>query len=273
VTSPKPTDGGQIKRAARLKWLPIGDLHPSPVAQRHKLNIARVDHIVASLDLEQIGVPTVNERGSRVYIIDGWHRIEALRAFGFQPKDKIQCWTYTELSEEQEAERFLKLNDTLAVDAMSKFRVAVNAGRVTECDVDRIVRAQELSVTSDRIEGGIRAVATLIKIYEQGGPAVLARALRIVRDAYGTPGLEAAVLQGVGLLCGRYNGELEDQLAVTKLSRIHGGVNGLLGKAEQLRLSTGQTKAHCIAAAAVDVINAGLRGGRRLAPWWREDAA
>lgn len=273
MTSPKPTDRGQIKRAARLKWLPIGDLHPSPIAQRNKLNQARVDHISANLDLEQIGVPTVNERNDRCFIIDGWHRVEALRQFGFEASDKIQCWTYTDLSEEQEAERFLKLNDTLAVDAFSKFRVSVNAGRFVECDIDRIVRAQGLTISADRIEGGVRAVGTLIRVYNRGGAAVLARALRIIRDAYGTPGLEAPIVDGIGLLCGRYNGELEDQIAVAKLSKVHGGMNGLLGRAEHLRLSTGQPKAHCLAAAAVDIINAGLRGTKRLSPWWREDAA
>lgn len=80
------------------------------------------------------------------------------------------------------------------------------------------------------------------------------------------------VADGVGLLCGRYNGDLEDQVAVLKLAKIHGGVNGLLGKAELLRHSTGQAKAHCVAAAAVEVINAG-RGGKKLPSWWREDAA
>jgi hypothetical protein len=273
MTSPKPTEDGLVKRAARLKWLPLADLHPSPIAQRNKLNQARVDHIAANLDLEQIGTPTINERGGRTYIIDGWHRVEALRQFGFADTDKIQCWTYVDLTEEEEAERFLKLNDTLAVDALSKFRVSVNAGRLIESDVDRIVRAHNLTITGDKIEGGIRAVGTIVKIYKRAGAEVLARTLRISRDAYGTPGLEAAVLDGIGLLCGRYNGELEDQVAVAKLSKIHGGVNGLLGKAAQLRLSTGQPRAHCVAAAAVDIINSGQRGGKRLTSWWKKDAA
>lgn len=271
MAEPQP-NGKRIERAAHLRWLPLSELYPSPVAQRHKLNQARVDHIAAALDLEQIGLPTVNQRDSHAYIIDGWHRVEALRQFGFGEDDKIQCWVYEGLSESDEAERFLKLNDTLAVDAFSKFRVSVNAGRLVECDVDRIVRAQDLSVSRDNIEGGIRAVGTLIRIYNRAGAAVLARTLRIIRDAYGTPGLEAAVIDGIGLLCARYNGDLEDQAAVLKLSNLHGGVNGLLNKGEVLRKQTGQARNQCVAAAAVDVINAG-RGGKKLSSWWREDAA
>lgn len=270
MSDQKSTNNGKVERAARLKWVPLGLMYPPPMAQRDKLNLSRVDHIAANLDLEQIGTPTVSERGGKFYLIDGWHRTEALRQFGFDETDKIQCWCYTGLTEQEEAERFLKLNDTLAVDALSKFRVSVNAGRLVESDVDRIVRAQGLSVTRDKIEGGIAAVGTLLRIYNRAGAKVLARTLRIVRDAYGDAGLEAAVLDGIGFLCGRYNGDLDDQLAIVKLKAK--GHIALLQSAEVLRRQTGSSRGHCVAAAAVEIINAG-RGGKKLASWWREEAA
>ncbi len=39
------------------------------------------------------------------------------------------------------------------------------------------------------------------------------------------------------------------------------------GKAENLRKSTGNMRAHCVAAAAVEINNGG-RGGKKLADWW-----
>ena len=65
----------------------------------------------------------------------------------------------------------------------------MQAGRGAEADVDRIVRALGLRIA--RGSGGICAVATLRRVYTRGGPAVLSRALRIIRDAYGEAGLEA----------------------------------------------------------------------------------
>jgi hypothetical protein len=264
MTTPKPTP--RVEREARLRWVPIASMRVTTLAQR-ELNQARVDHLAATFDLEQVGTPTVNERGGHFWVIDGQHRVAALVDMGWGDQ-QIQCWTYVGLTEEEEAEKFLKLNDVLAVQALPKFRIAVKAGREVETDIDRIVRAAGLRVTADKGDGAIRAVGTLGRIYKRSGPAVLARTLRVVRDAYGDPGLEAAVIDGVGHVVGRYDGQLQDPHAIEKLAGVHGGVGGLLGQADVLRRQTGSPRSHCVAAIAVDVINRGLRGGERLPSWW-----
>jgi hypothetical protein len=267
----KPTGTtSRIDRAARLRWVPIAQMRVSPLAQR-ELNQARVDRMAANFDPEQVGTPTVNQRDGGFYIIDGQHRVATIKAIGWDDQS-IQCWAYEGLTEAEEAATFLRLNDTLAVHAFDKFRVGVEAGLVEECDIDRIVRAAGLVVSRDRIPGAIRAVGTLRRVYDRAGPGQLSRALRIVRDAYGDPGMEAAVIDGIGLLCQRYGQELDDDATVKRLSNIHGGVNGLLNKAEVLRRQTGNQKGHCVAAAAVDIVNAG-RGGKKLPSWWKADEA
>lgn len=256
----------RVERSARLKWVPIPLMKVSPVAQR-EVNQARVDRLAASFDLEQLGTPTVNDRDGAFYILDGQHRIEALKQIGWGDQ-QVQCWTYVGLTDAEMADRFDRLNDTLAVHAFDRFRIRVNAGREAECDIDRIVRANELVVSRDMLPGAISAVGTLSRVYNRAGAPTLARTLRIVRDAFGDPGLEAPVIDGIGLLCQRYNGELEDSVAVEKLAKVHGGANGLLGKAEVLRRQTGNAKSHCVAAAAVEIINTG-RGGKKLPSWWK----
>jgi hypothetical protein len=261
---------GRVQREARLRWVPIAKMQVSPVSQR-ELNRARVDRMVVDFDLEQLGTPTVNLRDGWYYIIDGQHRIEALRELGWEDQ-QVQCWTYEGLTEQDEAEKFLKLNDTLAVNAFYKFRIGVEAGRPLECDIDRIVRSLNLRVSLDKLDGAIGAVGTLRRVYMRGGPKTLRRTLRIVRDAYGDPGLEAAVIDGVGLFCQRYAEQIEDDAVVARLSSAHGGPNGLLGKAENIRRQTGNQKGQCVAAAVVEVINAG-RGGKKLPTWWNSDVA
>lgn len=259
----------KVEREARLKWVPIDRIEYPQIAQREKINRARVDHIAAEFDLEQLGTPTVNERDGNFYAIDGMHRIEALKLIGWGDQ-QIQCWTYPNLSDEEMAERFLKLNDTLTVSSFDKFRVGVNAGRPVETDIDRIVRAADLAI--GRTDDTIRAVGTLRKVYERGGPRILSETLRFIRDTYGMTGFEAPVIDGLSLFVQRYEAVLDWGTASSKLGGMHAGVLGLLGKAEVIRRATKSSKAQCVAAAAVEVINAG-RGGKKLAAWFREEAA
>lgn len=256
-----------VEREARLTWVPLALMEVSPLAQRD-LNKFRVGKLAANLDIEQLGTLTVNRRGGRFYIIDGQHRAEALRQIGYGDQ-QVQCWTYEGLTETQEAEKFLKLNDILVVGAFARFKVSVQAGREDETAIDQIVRGEGLRVSHDRTDGSIMAVGTLERVYRRDGPENLGRALRIISGAYGDPGLQAIVIDGMGLLCHRYNGQLKDDKAVTQLSSAAGGVGALLGKAEVLRKQTGSPKAHCVAAAAVELINRGGRG--RLPSWWKSD--
>lgn len=267
-STPKP--GPKIERQARLRWVPLHRLIVSDNAQR-ELKQYRVDHLVAHFDDEQVGNLVVNERAGRFFIIDGQHRAAALKEI-YDDTHQVQCWSYAGLTEEDEAEKFLKLNDTLTVGAMDKYLVSIEAGRPVETDIDRVVRACGLTVTQQRIEGGIGAVGTLRRVYVRGGAHVLSRTLRIIDSAYGTAGLEAAVIDGLGLLCGRYNGELKDELAVLKLRNMNGGVSGLMGKARLIKERMGQPLNQCVAAAAVEVINGG-KGGVKLPSWWKAEAA
>lgn len=256
----------RVEREARLRWVPINRMKVSPTAQR-ELNEAWVDRLAMEMELESLGYPTVNHRDDHYYVIDGQHRIEALRKLGFTD-EKVECWTYEGMAEEDEAERFLKLNNKLTIETHAKFRVAVAAGRDVQCDIERIVRANGCVISKDNVPGAIGAVGTLERIYRRSDPKTLARTIRIVRDAYGDAGMEAPVLDGIGLLCQRYNGSLDDLAAVEKLAGANGGPVGLLGRAEVTRRQTGQPKAHCVAAAAVEFINSG-KGGKKLPSWWK----
>jgi hypothetical protein len=271
MTRPKPTKDNRLERQAHLTWVPLAKMRVSPLAQREQKQ-SRIDYIDANMDLEQLGTPTVNQRDGWFYIIDGAHRVAAYKQWLGEGwiNQQLQCWTYVGLTEQEEAEIFLQLNDVLAVSAMDKFLRGVVAERPDETDIDRVVRAAGLRVSRDKSEGSIRAVGTLRKVYSRGGAGVLSRSLGIIRDAYGSPGLEAPVIEGIGYLCARYNGELDVPTAVQRLASAHGGVGGLLNAAEKTRRQTGQPRGQCVAAAAVDLINRG-KGGKKLPSWWKSD--
>lgn len=260
----KPTSE-RVERIANLGWVPLNLVKINP--------LARVDRLLAEFDPEQLGNPVVNHRGGSYYVIDGQHRIEALKEWlgdGWETQH-VQCEIYEGLTEEGEADVFLRRNDTLAVHAFHRFRVAVQAGREDESEIDRIVRQCNLRISQDKGDGAVSAVGTLVRVYRRSDPTTLARALLIIRDSYGDAGLEAIVIDGIGLLCHRYNGDIDDARLVERLSRANAGVSGLLNKAEVLKQQTGHAKAHCVAAAAVEIFNGG-RGGKKLPSWWKHEA-
>lgn len=265
-----PTAKNRLEVPTTQKWVPLSLMQIRPESQR-ELNRSWADHIATDIDVEKIGVFVVNKIGNVYWLIDGQHRKEALVTAGWGDQ-QVQAQVFENLTREQEAELFLGLNDRKAIPALQSYRIAVFAGRERECAVERIVRAEGCAVTADRVEGAIGAVGTLIRIFERSGGKVLGRTIRIVRDAYGTPGLEAHVLDGIALLCARYNGDLEDELAVAKLRNVQGGVGGLMGRAYLTRERLKKPLAECVGAAAHEVINAG-RGGKKLPSWWGEDAA
>jgi len=261
-------NGSQIEQEAKLQWVPLSQMQVNEVAQRD-FNPKWAADLAAKFDMEEMGNPTVNHRDGAFHIIDGQHRVEALKLHlgeGGWEERSVECRTYEGLTDQEEAEKFLKLNNRLKPHAFDDFRVSAYAGRETESEISRIVGEMGLKIS--RARGGISATGTLKKVYARGGQVVLARTVMIIRDAYGETGFEAPVIDGIGLFVQRYAGEVDDERLVKKLASAAGGVGGLLNKANQLRLTTGNQKGQCVAAAVVDLANRGP-GGKKLPSWWR----
>lgn len=261
----------RLSSAARvMEWVRVSEMRVSPKAQRdHTSPGAKklIEQIASEFDPDRLGTITVSERGGVFWVVDGGHRRAALIRIGYEDQ-QVQCWVYRNLTEEQEADLFLDLNNVRVVSVMDKFKVAVVAGRAIENEIADIVQAEGLSVGGKGGSGGhIRCVAALIKVYDAGGPRVLSQTLAIIKAAYGLPGFSAKVTEGLGLFVATYENQFDQNLLVSKLSKKLGGVNGLLGRAEQIKSSHGVPVAQAVAASAVETYNQG-RGGVKLIGWW-----
>lgn len=257
-------------RRSQLDWILISDMRVSPAAQR-KFRPAHAAKIAANMDLDDLGIPEVNRRDGHYYIIDGQHRVAALREIGWADQ-RIQCLVYDGLTEQEEAEKLLRLNDALPVAALDRFRIGVRAEREVEQEIDEVVRTVGLKIGSDKKNGAINAVGALQKVYQLGGTVGLARSLNIIYSAYGDAGLQSAVIHGIGLFCARYGEAFTDERAITLLSKVHGGVGGLLQKAATVQNQFGGPKYRGVAIAALNVLNGG-KGGNKLPGWFRDDEA
>lgn len=283
AAAPAPVDTApaeeRVERTARRGWVRLGDLQVNPLVQREFVP-AQADRIAAEFNPEHFGTPVVNLREGRAWIIDGQHRAAGLKKWlgdGWEDQH-FEAEIYEGMTEAEEADAFLRRNDSMAVNAYNKFRIAVVAGREDEQTVAGIVMRQGLTISRDKSseDNRVVAVGTLLRVYRRAGGDVLSRTLAIIRDAYGAPGLEASVIAGMSMVVHRYD-NLDDRELTARLARANGGVGGMLGKAERARKETGNPKHFCVAGAIVDTFN-GLSSeskggnGKRLLSWWKATA-
>ena len=257
------TTADRVDRASSVRWVRVNDIRTSSNAQR-ELREHMAEKIAANFDPDKLGVPVLSHRDGRYWVVDGQHRIAALKHMDYGDQ-LIECQVYDALDEAAEAELFLGLNTKLTMRPIDTFLVSLTAQRPRELRIAATVHSEGLAIGTGKTQIG--AVTALGAVYDVAGEDRLAATLRIIRDAFGSAGMRAEMIRGVGLVAHRYNGQLDEQRTVEKLSRAHGGMSGLMAKSEVIRRQVGRPKPHCIAAAIVETINAG-RGGKKLPDWW-----
>lgn len=252
-------------RGAHLEWVPLASIHLNATAQR-EFSEPWALTILNAFDIDKLQYPTVNFRDGVYYIVDGQHSVWAYKMWlGGWEDQKVQCMVHNGLTEAQEAELFLSLNNKKNVSVFDKFRVGVNAGRPEECDIDRIVRANQCVITRNRsASGAISAVGALRAIYRDNGAEILGATIRIIRDAYGDAGYEAPILRGLAVVLNRFP-SLDRVRLQLSLHDAHAGSKGLLNSAAQIRKSIGGTQIDAVAAAIVKIYNRSK--GSKLPTW------
>lgn len=265
------TNEKRVVRKTTKKFVRLGQMAIPPMAQR-ELNQHKVDELLSNFDPDELGFPVLSFRMGVYYVIDGQHRIETVKRWlGDGWKDqRIECDVYEGLTEAEEAEKFLQRNNTLTVSVFDKFKISVNAGREVEVRIRDLVESENLCISRDKTPGSIAAVGTLRRVYVRSTEEAFIKTLQIIRDAFGDAGFESQILDGVGHLCQRYNGILNKAVATQRLKEMNGGVKGLLNKARKIHDQRGGVLAHCVAAAAVEQINA-KKGGKKLPSWWKAE--
>ena len=264
----------RMKRRAKLEWVPFEKIRVRHGVSQREFRPAWANAIAKGFKIEKLGTPILNHVGGWFWIVDGQHRIEALKQWlGDSKGQRVECMVYADLSEQEEADLFLGLNAVKAVRSFDKFTIALTAEREEETNIEAIVRLKHLKISEQKdTEGAISCVATLARVYRRCGADGLAQTLEIANEAFGDTGLEADIIDGLGLLSTRYNGQLDPKKAIRALGSVRGGVNTLRTRATRLRQQTGVQRAQCVAAAAVEIYNRG-KGGRKLASWWKSEVA
>lgn len=245
---------------------------PALVTQR-EFNKAWGDKLAVNLELEQLGLITVNHRDGYWWVIDGQHRVYALKKRDFGSYE-VECRVYENLSDEQMANVFIGLNGTLTVAPFSLFHLHCTAGHPRETAIRRIVESNGCKISRSKDQYCISAVSSLGRVKDRGEDVVLGQVVRTLKAAFdGDPGaFEGNMIEGMGMVYTRFNGLTSEKQMIDKLSAVRLGVRGLLRRAEDTKMKTGSPKVQCVAAVIVESYNKGSQDKKKRLPnWWQPD--
>lgn len=261
-----------VRKPSKTRLVPISQMRVPPVGQR-SFKQAWGDNLATNLDLNQLGFPVINHRDGVYWIIDGQHRVYALKQNDFA-NDSLECVVYEDLTDAEAAHIFLGLDDRRAISPFDKFGIACVAGAPRECEIRRIVEINNLKISKRSEEGCIGAVGSLTKAFDRFGGVVLGKTLRTIKNAYAgdSSSFDASAIEGLALVFNRYD-EINEKELAARLNDAPHGMRGLLRRAESQRERTGNQKAQCVAAVVVEIYNKGTgpRSAKRLPSWWKND--
>jgi hypothetical protein len=250
-----------------LRPLAVSALIVDPEVQR-ALDMRRVENIAENLNMDALGTITVSHRKNGSYhVIDGQHRVAAVRLAGGVLPAAVLCRVFDHLSLAEEAALFRLLNNTAKPQAVDLFRIRVVEGEPVATAIAAIIEGHGLSVSTNATGGHICAVAAMERIYRRD-PDALDRALATCVRAWGLepPANDGRLVEGLGLLYARYGSAVEVADLVPRLAKFGGGPGALLGKAAGLRDLIGCTAPNAVAEVIVESYNRGKKT-RALQPW------
>ena len=157
-----------IKKKAtsqRFEFIPLENIEPSDY--QRSTNSRQVGNITKFFDEARLGILTVSLRDGRYSIIDGAHRLSALRNLKYT---HALCEVLTGLTLEQEAEYFRKQNeDKRPLKPYDLFKAGIIAGNEMCLRINEIVKANSFQIGFSHKNfyqiGALHAMFTIVQEY------------------------------------------------------------------------------------------------------------
>lgn len=264
-----------VSRSSKVYKVPIKAMRvPTAGICQREFRPAWGAYLAKNLRIEELGIPVMNKRDGHYWIIDGQHRIFALKENGFtKDDDLLDCEVYEGLSDEEAAGVFDGRNTQKSVAPLDRFLVRCTRGNERENGIRRVVESNGMAIGRDKTDGKITCVAALGKAYDLAGAVPLGQSLRTLNKAFGgdSHAFDGGLIVGAAMVYNRYNGRTKEHEMVHALTNVQHGVRGILRKAEAQRQKTGNQKVQCIAATIVDYYNKRVHRGAALPSWWKSD--
>ena len=226
-----------------------------------------VDKLIAKWNPCLLTPIVVSFRDGNFNVVDGQHRIAAMRKMAGGGDVTVPCIIYTGLTYEQEAELYYMLDQTRGKLRLGHATKAlVESGADAEIiDVKQRVEDAGFVWALDRPTGEPFEISTtraVINAYRLLGGAAFSRMLGLIAGTWhGTPNsLKASIFSGMALFVKTYETELVDQIFIKRLSAVDPDEIIRRGKVD---FSTNKAALR-FARVILSKYNSQQRGGRKL---------
>lgn len=238
----------------------------SGLPYQRPVNPREVDRLIREWDDRLLEPVVVSFRDGKFYVVDGQHRIAAMRRMNGGNGVMVNCKVYSGLTYEQEADLCYKLDKAKKRLSLSQ-STNVLAESGMDAEVTEIRRLTEncgfiwALGKSHGKTGEIVSTRALVNAYRLLGGASFTRMLQLLWDAWeGSPrSLTAALLSGMALFVKTYDTEIHDKTFVRRLSGCDPDEINRRGRAD---FSTNNTALR-FARVILEKYN-GQRGGKKL---------
>lgn len=238
----------------------------SGLPYQRPVNEKEVDRLIREWDDRLLDPLTVSFRDGKFNVVDGQHRIAAIRKMNHGHDVSVVCKVYDGLTYKQEADLCYKLDKAKKRLSLSQSTNAL-AESGTNAEIAEVKRLVESSGfvwalgKSHGKTGEIVSTRALINAYRLLGGSAFTRLLSLLWGAWeGDPrSLTASVLSGMALFIKTYDTELNDEMFLSRLSMIDPDEINRRGRAD---FSTNNAALR-FARVILEKYN-GQRGGRKL---------
>lgn len=252
------------KKERPIKWLHIEDLRVEWAEAQRPLSERKVAQIMRDFDPDAMGIITVaelNGKGDEYHIVDGQHRVEAVKRLWGDLRQRVECQIITGVTSPAEAARVWlgrNVNHTTPTP-LERFEVRVTAGEEQAVAIQEIVG--DMGFTVGR--SGIQAITAVEFVFKKHGAEGLRWVLQVIHDTWRDPSPTNQIIKGFGKFYGSFAGNVETDRLVENLAKRY-TPDSLVGAARSAAEIMPGGVPECVVRLMANVYNMRLGDDRRL---------
>lgn len=230
MKSKKPTIAGQLQFTMPYEKKQISsEILCSGQPYQRKIRPARVSQIVNEFDPKLLDDVTVSFRGGRYNVVDGQHRIVALKMINGGVDVMVPCQVIYNLTYEQEADLYNRLDASKKrLTVADSTRAKIEARNDPEIlDIQRILKAYGFAWEFSSGGGNagnnkIAAARAVMNAYRLLGSRGFERMSMLLRQTWDgmSESLNSYMLSGIALFLSTYEDDIDSGVFIKKLSKV-----------------------------------------------------